>query len=75
MGGITIDYEDNGIGVPDDLKEKIFHRGFGKPTGVGLFLAKEILEITGLTIKETGVFGTGVRFEIFVPQDQYWISH
>jgi PAS domain S-box-containing protein len=75
MGGITIYYEDNGIGVPDDLKEKIFHRGFGKPTGVGLFLAKEILEITGLTIKETGVFGTGVRFEIFVPQDQYWISH
>ena len=73
--GITIYYEDNGIGVPDNLKEKIFHRGFGKSTGVGLFLAKEILEITGLTIKETGVFGTGVRFEISVPPEQYRISH
>jgi K+-sensing histidine kinase KdpD len=35
--------------------------------GLGLFLAKEILSITGLTIQETGVPGKGARFEIQVP--------
>ena len=72
---ITLFYEDNGVGVPGELKQKIFDRGFGKNTGLGLFLAKEILEITGLSVKETGVPGTGVRFEIHVPQEQYRISH
>jgi signal transduction histidine kinase len=71
--GILILYEDNGIGVPIELKEKIFERGFGKHTGLGLFLAKEILEITGLSIRETGVPGIGVRFEIAVPRTQYRI--
>jgi signal transduction histidine kinase len=71
--GITLLYEDNGIGVPGDLKEKIFERGFGKHTGLGLFLVKEILEITGISIRETGVPGIGVRFEIQVPQAQFRI--
>jgi len=35
--------------------------------GLGLFLAKEILSITGLTIQERGVPGIGARFEIHVP--------
>lgn len=64
---ITIVYEDNGPGIPDDLKEKIFLPDFQKKKGVGLFLAREILEITGITILETGVYGEGVRFEILVP--------
>lgn len=67
---ITLLYEDNGVGVPAELKKKIFERGFGKHTGLGLFLAKEILEITGITIEENGVPGIGVRFEIQVPRAQ-----
>jgi PAS domain S-box-containing protein len=63
--GILI-VEDNGIGVPADLKEQIFERGFGKNTGLGLFLIREILSITGATIRETGTEGKGVRFEIFL---------
>jgi PAS domain S-box-containing protein len=70
---ITLIFDDNGVGVPKELKQKIFNRGFGKNTGLGLFLAKEILEITGLTITETGVPGRGVRFEIHVPKEQYRI--
>jgi len=73
--GITLLYEDDGVGVPSELKQKIFDRGFGKNTGLGLFLAQEILEITGLSITETGVSGTGVRFKIHVPQEQVRISH
>ena len=60
-------YEDNGAGVPADEKEKIFLKGFGKHTGLGMFLIREILSITGMTIKETGIPGKGVRFEIRVP--------
>ena len=50
---------DNGRGVQSALKEKIFERGFGEHTGFGLFLAREILEITGATIQETGTPGSG----------------
>jgi PAS domain S-box-containing protein len=56
--------EDNGTGVPADLKEQIFERGFGRNTGLGLFLIREILAITGATIRETGTEGKGARFEI-----------
>jgi signal transduction histidine kinase len=59
--------EDNGIGIPLAEKEKIFTRGYGKNTGLGLFLAKEILAITGIAIRETGIPGEGARFEILVP--------
>jgi signal transduction histidine kinase len=58
---------DNGIGIPAELKSEIFEPGMMRNRGLGLFLAKEILSITGLTIKETGVPGKGARFEIHVP--------
>ncbi|MDD1694756.1 MAG: PAS domain S-box protein [Methanoregula sp.] len=64
-------YEDNGMGIPLKDKPQIFNRGFGKNTGLGMFLAKEILAITGMTIEETGEFGKGARFEITVPKDAY----
>ncbi len=68
---LIIVYQDDGGGIPDEDKERIFERGFGKNTGYGLFLVKEILAITGLTIKENGVFGKGARFEITVPKG-FW---
>jgi len=63
--------EDDGNGVPADEKEKIFERGFGKNTGLGLALSLEILSITGITITETGEPGKGARFEIAVPKGSY----
>lgn len=69
--GLTITYEDNGIGIPDNEKEKIFQRGYGKNTGLGLFLAREILAITNITIRETGSEGKGARFEIQVPENAF----
>ena len=65
---LVILWEDNGIGIPTEEKEKIFEREFGKNTGLGLFLAREILAITGITIAETGEPGSGARFEILVPK-------
>jgi signal transduction histidine kinase len=59
--------EDDGSGIPASDKERIFQRGFGKHTGLGLFLVREILGITGITIRETGEPGKGAQFEITVP--------
>ena len=64
---LAIVCEDDGVGVPADKKEAIFTRGFGKNTGLGLFLSREILSITGITITENGEPGKGARFEICVP--------
>ncbi len=66
-GMLVITWEDDGPGIPDDQKEKIFQRGYGENTGLGLFFSREILSITGISIAETGVYGEGARFEIRVP--------
>ncbi|MCX6689115.1 MAG: PAS domain S-box protein, partial [Methanoregula sp.] len=66
--------EDDGNGVVADEKEKIFERGFGKNTGLGLFISHEILGITGITITETGEPGKGARFEMTVPKGMWRIS-
>ncbi len=70
-GGLTLIIEDDGVGIPEDEKEKIFERSFGKNTGLGLFLCREILSITGITIQETGEPGKGARFEITVSEGFY----
>jgi len=63
--------EDDGTGIPPDDKERIFQKGFGKNTGLGLFLSREILGITGITISETGEPGKGTRFEMMIPPGAY----
>ena len=69
--GALLVIEDNGTGIPAVDKERIFERGFGRYTGWGLFLAREILALTGITITETGVPGKGARFEIHIPREGY----
>jgi PAS domain S-box-containing protein len=68
---LTLVIEDNGTGIPEHLKTAVFLREFQKKRGKGLFLAREILGITGMTIREIGVPGTGARFEILVPPNGY----
>jgi PAS domain S-box-containing protein len=69
--GLDLIFEDNGIGIPFDEKEKIFERGYGKNIGYGLFMVREILAITDLIIQETGEPGKGARYEIHVPKRFY----
>jgi PAS domain S-box-containing protein len=69
--GCVVICEDDGVGVPEDEKENIFLREYGKHTGYGLFLAREILGITGFSIRETGTPGKGARFEIFIPKGSF----
>lgn len=61
-------FEDDGEGIPDADKEAIFEKGVGKNTGLGLYLSREILSITGIVIAEKGTPGTGARFVIIVPE-------
>jgi PAS domain S-box-containing protein len=71
-GGVIIYFEDDGIGIPQDKKEQIFLRGASARSAMrSLIFAREILDITGITIEETGDTGSGVRFEMTVP-DGTW---
>jgi len=70
-GSLVLIWEDDGVGIPAAEKTVIFKRGFGKNTGLGLFLVQEILSLTGMTISETGEPGKGARFEIVVPKEAF----
>lgn len=72
--GLVISIEDDGIGIPYDKKKGIFNREYYHNTGFGLNLSREILEITGITIEETGEPGVGAKFEIMVPEGSFQIK-
>jgi len=61
-------YEDDGVGIPTAEKEKVFGQGYGKGSGLGLYLIKKMCEVYGWTIKETGKQGEGVRFIMTLPR-------
>jgi PAS domain S-box-containing protein len=69
--GLVLIFEDNGKGISRENKEKIFDRRFDDKMGMGLFMVREILSITEITITETGDRGCGARFEIHVPKNAY----
>jgi len=69
--GLEIIYSDNGEGISPEDRMKLFSKGFGKHTGLGLFLVREILAITGIRITESGTFGKGAVFTLAVPREGY----
>ncbi len=70
-GSLMIVYEDDGVGVADQVKERIFERGFGRSGGLGLFLARQILDVNEARIRETGTYGKGARFELVFPPGRW----
>lgn len=60
--------QDNGVGVPPANKEKIFSYQYGMNSSMGLFLAREILALTGIMIRETGSYRDGACFQITCPK-------
>jgi PAS domain S-box-containing protein len=62
--------EDDGVGMSEDVKGKIFGKGYttGKGSGYGLFMAKRICEVYGWTIRETGKQGKGAQFTMSIPR-------
>jgi PAS domain S-box-containing protein len=61
-------YEDDGTGIESADKKHLFEKGFGKGTGLGLYLVRRTCETYGWTISETGEPGKGVRFEFKIPK-------
>ena len=70
---VAIEVEDNGSGIPDDVKEKIFEPFFttkevGKGTGLGLSMVYGIVKQTGGYVFCDSVIGKGTTFRIFLPR-------
>jgi PAS domain S-box-containing protein len=61
-------YEDDGVGIPDDVKSNLFQKGYGTGTGYGLYLIKRICEAYGWEIEETGKEGQGAQFTMIIPK-------
>lgn len=69
-GGI-IRVRDNGKGIPDEDKSGLFDIKFRKGSGYGLFMVREILSLTGITICEQGTYGEGAEFIINIQHNRY----
>ena len=69
--GLILTCEDDGAGIGVEDKKHLFERGFGKNTGLGLFLSREILSITKISLNETSEPGNGARFALTVPKGTY----
>ncbi len=67
---IKLFYEDNGVGIPETNKVKVFEKGFstGNGSGLGLLLIKKIIEVYGWSITEEGEPGKGAKFVITIPR-------
>ncbi len=72
--GAVIAIEDNGVGIPDDRRERIFEPFFTTKeevgTGIGLWVTKELVEKNGGSISFTSATrdeGTRTRFELRFP--------
>ena len=72
--GLDLIMEDDGIGIPGDKKQQIFEYHEEGHAGIGLFICREILGATGMTITETGTEGKGARFVIHIPPEGYRIE-
>ena len=67
---LKVIYEDDGVGIPQAVKLKLFDEGYttGKGSGYGLFLVKKMMEVYGWTIQETGTLGKGAQFTMTIPR-------
>ena len=72
--GLDLCFRDDGAGIPSGKKQQIFEYDAGGHAGIGLFICRQIVEVTDMTIQETGVEGRGARFVIHVPPGGYRIE-
>jgi len=64
--GCFIRFADNGTGIPDEIRDKIFDEGFSTSgTGLGLYITRKTLERYGGSI-EIGESEKGAVFNIFL---------
>jgi PAS domain S-box-containing protein len=61
-------YQDDGVGIAEADKKKLFQEGYGRGTGYGLYLIRKMCEGYGWNIQETGKEGVGTHFTITIPR-------
>ena len=69
-GGYSVTVKDNGSGIPEDLKDKIFSAFYSTKesgTGLGLSISKSIVESYGGTLTLSDSETGGACFTIFMP--------
>ncbi len=69
--GVQLSVSDNGPGIPDDIKDKIFQPFFttkptGQGTGLGLSLSYDIIKAHGGILKVESEQGLGSKFTIVI---------
>jgi signal transduction histidine kinase len=69
--GLRLVYEDNGTGIPFTRKTSQFKENIIKAESFCMKFVHDILEYSGMSIKETGDPDKGARFEITVPHGAY----
>ena len=69
--GTTVSVKDNGSGIPDELKDKIFSAFYSTKesgTGLGLSISKRIVESYGGTLTLSDAETGGACFTVFLPK-------
>lgn len=72
--GLDLIIGDDGVGIPAEKKQEIFEYDERQHAGIGLFICRQIVEVTDMTIRETGSGGRGARFVIHIPHGGYRIE-
>lgn len=72
QGFVDVDIEDTGAGIPEEIRSRLFEPFFStKPihqgSGLGLVIAKEVVDRSGGAIEFTSQVGAGTTFRIRVP--------
>ncbi len=71
--GMVCRIEDDGKGIPDSKKGRIFNKGYttdsGKGSGLGLFLAEKVIEKYGGSIEIRDSEMGGARFDVRLMRD------